>query len=318
MRPSLDQLCLRHAPRSGVWPTDLSTLQIARLDTTEERVHSLHRPSVCFLVQGRKEAHIGSSIFRYGAGEFLVSSVDLPTTGVVVEATSRKPYLCLVLAIEPSLVFELASSMRWPASTRTHRAIFVGPSDPEMTGAFVRLMACLESPMDIQMLAPGIIREITYRLLRGPYGETVRELGVVGSGTQRIAVVIEKIKREYTKPLRTEELARTAGMSPSSLHDHFRKVTTLSPLQFQKRLRLQEARRLLLTQQESVADVGFTVGYESASQFSREYARLFGAPPTRDITEILDAKAVGRRKQAASRDVEEQREPARPRQRALR
>jgi AraC-like DNA-binding protein len=285
---------LECAQSTGLWPTLIPALQIVRSDAIQRQLYALHRPSVCFVLQGRKEVCVGSVVFRYGANEFLFSSVDLPVTGAVIEATPRKPYICLVLAIDPSLVFELASVAPGGAigsAARARRAIFVGQRDDQVTDAFLRLLRCLATPTDARVLAPGVIREITYRLLLGPYGDAVRDLGIADGHTQRIARVIERIKRDYAKDLPTAELARLAGMSVSSFHQHFKKITTLSPLQFQKRLRLQEARRLLLARAASAADISFSVGYDSPSQFSREYARLFGAAPVTDIKRALSNSA---------------------------
>lgn len=285
MPPDLVTLATRYARRPGLHETPLPALQIIRADEPMPRLYTVHKPSLCFIVQGGKEVTVGDQVLRYMTNEFLYSSVELPATGEVIRASRAKPYLCLVLAIEPSVVFDLVSASesieRRPVTTG-HQAIFVGRDDA-MTEVFGRLLACLNSPVDVSVLAPSILREITYRLLRGPYGGAVRELGIADSQTQRIAAVIERLKRDFAKPLRTTELARIAGMSPSSFHAHFKKVTTLSPLQYQKQLRLYEARRLLLGDLTSAADAGFRVGYQSASQFSREYARHFGLPPISDI-----------------------------------
>jgi AraC-like DNA-binding protein len=282
----LIELGLHHAPAAGTSATAIPALQIVRVDRPHVPVHSLLRPALCFIAQGTKQVTVGAEILRYGSGEFLFTSVDLPVTGEVSEASARRPYLCLALEIDPGVVFELASAKaaRWPAApSAPRRAIFVGQGDELMTHAFLRLMLCLERPLDAEVLAPLVIREITFRLLLGPYGAAVRELVVVGSQTQRVAQAIDRLKRDYARPLRVEELARAAGMSPSSFHQHFKKVTALSPLQYQKQLRLQEARRLLLVDGGGAGDVGFRVGYESASQFSREYARFFGLPPASDV-----------------------------------
>jgi AraC-like DNA-binding protein len=279
------ELTLRHARLAGIHVTTVPALQIIRSDQVQPRIHSLHRPSLCYIVQGAKEVTVGGEVFRYAGSEFLFSSVELPMTGEVTEATAKKPYLCLVLEIEPSLVFDLVSALNIldrSESRVAKQAIFVGTSDEHMTDAFLRLLRCLQSQVDAQVLAPSVIREIAYRLLRGPYGAVVRQLGIADSQTRRIAHVIERLKRDYAKPLRAKELARIAGMSVSSFHQHFKKVTTLSPLQYQKQLRLQEARRLVLGNAASAAEVGFRVGYESPSQFSREYARCFGLPPITD------------------------------------
>jgi AraC-like DNA-binding protein len=280
------ELALRHGGHVGVSATAIPQLQLLREERPCARVRSVLRPSLCFLVQGAKEVTVGSEPLRYRSGEFLFTSVELPVTGEVIEATPAAPYLCLVLQIDPSVVFELASASagHLPAPTgSSKRAIFVGKSDELMTHAFLRLMLCLKNPLDAEVLAPIVIREITFRLLLGPYGDAVREQVIVGSQTQRVVKAIERLKRDYARSLRIEELAGVAGMSPSSFHQHFKKVTALSPLQYQKQLRLQEARRLLLSETDSARDVGFRVGYESASQFSREYARFFGLPPTIDL-----------------------------------
>ena len=287
MRTDLVALSVRAAVRPGISQTAISALQIVRADRVQPRVHAVQRPSLCFIVQGAKEVTVGRAVFRYRSQEFLFSSVDLPITGQVVEASPVRPYLCLVLEIDPRLVLELTAasastglSPEW--APRTEQAIFVGKRDEQLADAFQRLLQCSTSPLDAQILAPSVIREITYRLLQGPYGGAVRAAGMVGGQTQRVARAIERLKRDYAKALRVEQLARVAGMSVSSFHDHFKRVTTLSPLQYQKQLRLQEARRLLLAVGGSAAEVAFQVGYESPSQFSREYARLFGLPPASD------------------------------------
>lgn len=288
MSPELIELALRYA--GG--PTAIPGLSILRADVTRSRVPSVLRPSLCFLVQGAKEVTLGTSLYRYRATEFLFASIDLPVTGEVIEATPGKPYLCLALEIDPALVLELTTAGCKPTSpSEATSSIFVGKTDDFMTGAFLRLLRCLERPMDVRVLAPSIVREILYRFLSGPYGHALRDLGIANSQARRIARVIERIKRDYHRPLRMEDLAHVAGMSLSSFHAHFRKLTTLSPLQYQKQIRLQEARRLLLANGAGAADVAFEVGYESASQFSREYATLFGLPPMKDMKRSLTVRA---------------------------
>jgi AraC-like DNA-binding protein len=300
MPNDLVELALRHSVAGSAEKTAISGLCVVRADRAQERVHSVHRPSLCLLAQGAKEVTVGSTLFRYRSPQFLFSSVDVPVTGVVTEATPDEPYLCLMLEIEPSMVLELASAGCVPSMTSdSGRAIFVGKGDERMTAAFTRLLDCLSHPLDVDVLAPSVVREITYRLLRGPYGAAVRDLGTPGSQTRRIARAIEHLQRGFSQALRVEALARVAGMSVSSFHHHFKQVTRSSPLQFQKRLRLQEARRLLLSQAANAADVGFQVGYESPSQFSREYARLFGSPPIQDVTQALSG-APGKRKATAA------------------
>lgn len=283
---------LRHAPHAGTHTTAIGALQIVRADRPSPRIHSVLQSSLCYLAQGSKVVTLGSQIYRYGSDRHLFSSIDVPTTGEIVEASPRRPYLCVVIAIDPGVVFELVSAAEGVAPRPQRKArpgLFVADHDPELTDAVGRLLGCLDRPADTRVLAPGVLREITYRLLVGPQGDVVRALGVADSKTRRIARVVERLKRDYAQPLRTSELARLAGMSVSSLHAHFKKVTTLSPLQYQKQLRLQEARRLLLGNPSDAADIGFSVGYESASQFSREYARHFGAPPLTDARRALSA-----------------------------
>jgi AraC-like DNA-binding protein len=300
MPSDIVELALRYSVPNGTQRTAVPALAVVRADRAQERVHSVHRPSLCLIVQGAKEVTVGSTVFRYKSPQFLFSSVDLPVTGAVTEATPGRPYLCLMLEIEPSMVLELASVGCVPAAASNGAsAIFVGKSDARMTEAFARLLDCLSHPLDVEVLAPSVVREITYRLLRGPYGAAVRDLGTPGSQTERIAKAIEQLKHGFSEALRVDALARLAGMSVSSFHHHFKQVTRLSPLQFQKRLRLQEARRLLLSHAAGAADVGFKVGYESPSQFSREYARLFGLPPIQDVTQALTG-APGKRKATAA------------------
>lgn len=284
-------LATRLAPKPGTFQTNSPALQILRADATYSRVHSMHKPSLCFIVQGAKIVRVGDKTLRYGANEFLYSSVELPITGEVIEASARKPYMVLVLEIEPHVVFDLVSSAgsaerRKPGDSP--RAIFVG-KDEHMTDAFRRLLGCLRDPVDAQVLVPMVAREIVYRLLRGPYGAAVREVGIADSQTQRIVTIIERLKSDYASPLAMNDLARAAGMSLSSFHAHFKKVTTLTPLQYQKHLRLREARRLLLTSATTAADTAYRVGYESPSQFNREYARYFGLPPMSDVRKTARA-----------------------------
>lgn len=273
----------RHAPAGGFVSTALPELQIVRSARPSEPVHAVLRPSLCLLLQGAKEVTVAGRVYRYSAGEHLVSTVDLPTTGEVVQATPREPYLCVVIGIEPTLVYEILQSAPRAIGVSSQPGLFVGRTDGAMTDAVARLLRCLDSAGDRAVLAPGILREIVYRLLNGPFGAIVAELGMDGSRTQRIARAIAHLKNRFAEPLRVEELARLARMSSSTFHDHFRRITTLSPLQYQKMLRLQEARRLLVADGAGAADIGFRVGYQSPSQFSREYSRVFGHPPSVDL-----------------------------------
>ncbi|RYZ09912.1 MAG: AraC family transcriptional regulator [Myxococcales bacterium] len=287
--------CLRYAPSSGTGETSIPQLKIVRSDRPLPRVPAVHRPSLCFVAQGAKEVVLGTHVYRYGSEDFLFSSVDLPVTGEVLEASKSKPYLCLVLEIDAAVVFDLTTVLKLPAARAgsTPRALFVGKRDPDMTHAFDRLVRCLANPADAEVLAPSVMREITYRLLQGPYGSAVRELGIADSQTRRVARAIELLKQKFAEPLPTVKLARAAGMSVSSFHAHFKRVSSMSPLQYQKHLRLHEARRLLHAGRPNAAEIGYEVGYESASQFSREYARLFGSPPLQDVREREPKRRTG-------------------------
>lgn len=280
----LVEIALRHT-RSGTaaFPTRIPLLQINRSDTHSQRVHAVQRPSLCFMAQGAKQMTVAGKIYRYAASDYVLSTVDLPITGEVLEATARRPYLSYMLAIDPADVYEVLRHANLDPPSTPQRAVYVSRAAPLLTDAMLRLARCLDAPSDCSVLAPGIVREIVYRLLQGPFGSIVRDLGVVGSRTQRLSKAIEHLKNAFAEPLQVEELARLAGMSTSSFHEHFKKVTTLSPVQYQKQLRLQEARRLLLLEGSGAADVGFRVGYQSPSQFSREYARFFGRPPMHDV-----------------------------------
>ena len=280
----LVRLVARHAVWEGLEATRIPGLRIARSTTRAQRVQAVQEPALCYVVQGTKEMTVAGRVYRYRAGEHLVAAVDLPVTGEVVEASSRSPYLCLAVAIDPSVVYELLQTVHLPSEPAGRPAVFVGRTNPRMADVMLRLARCLDDPDDCAVLAPAAIREAIYLLLKGEFGPIVREIGVAGSRTQRIAKAIDHLKRSFTEPLRVEDLAKISGMSNSTFHAHFKKVTTLSPLQYQKQLRLHEARRLLAADGSSVAEIGFRVGYQSASQFSREYARMFGSPPTRDLS----------------------------------
>lgn len=290
----LAEIAERHVGPTLINPTRIPQLAIYKSETRSDPVPAVHRPSLCFVAQGAKEMTLGGKVFRYSAGEYLVSTVDLPTTGEIMEASARRPYLCFAMIVEPGLVYDVLrdanQSLEVERSTRP--AMFVGKNDPPVSDAVLRLARCLDDASDCAVLAPGIMREIIYRLLQGKFGAMVREVGIVGSRTQRIAKSIEQLKNSFAEQLSIEELAKLAGMSPSSFHEHFKKVTTLSPLQYQKQLRLHEARRLLIAEGTSAADVGFRVGYQSPSQFSREYARFFGRPPLADARELRGGAAI--------------------------
>ncbi len=246
----------------------------------------VYEPSLCLVAQGRKQAVLAGRTFVYDPARYLIVSVELPVVGHVTEATPDKPYLCLALHFDPVVLGDLA--MQVPASETPAPALGLTLCDagPPLLDAAVRLLRLLDDPDAAPVLAPLAEREILYRLLTGPYGATMRRL-VAGHGrTAQVNRAITWIKRHFAEPFSVERLASAVGMSASSLHAHFKAVTAMSPLQYQKQLRLQEARRLMLGTGADAASAAFSVGYESPSQFSREYRRLFGEPPARDIDRL--------------------------------
>jgi AraC-like DNA-binding protein len=230
-------------------------------------------------------------LLKYGAGQYLIVSVDLPLSGFVVEATPDKPYLGLKLNLDLMQLCDLVAQMN-PTSGRQKnsvRGLSVSNADVGTIECALRLVKLLDTPQHIPILAPMIIRELYYHLLIGEQGESVRQIATSGSSMQRIARAIKLIEAEFTQPMRIEDLARQVSMSTSSFHQHFKQVTSMSPLQYQKQLRLLEARRLMLAENTDAMSAAYQVGYESPSQFSREYSRMFGAPPIRDIQRLRTA-----------------------------
>ena len=223
---------------------------------------------------------------------YLVVSMSLPVCGQIIEATPERPYLCLKIEVDPLIVNELLVQLGPAARTSQNdgRALFVARTDAPLLDAMLRLVRLLDTPAEAAVLAPLVLREIHYRVLTGELGQRLRELCRVEGPSRRIAQVIERLKTHYAEPLRIEQLAATAHMSPSALHERFKAATAMTPLQFQKQLRLQEARRLMLIEGLDAAAAGYRVGYESPSQFSREYRRLFGAPPRREVDAVRGAR----------------------------
>jgi AraC-like DNA-binding protein len=269
----------------GMNETAIPAVAIMRASSTTQPLPALYEPCLCIVVQGRKRAVLEDESFTYDPLNYLVVPVTLPMFGQIVDATPEHPYLCLRIGIDPSVVGDLVLQMRSSATAvaPSARALFVARASEPMLDAVLRLVCLLDEPQDTQVLAPLVLREVYYRALVGELGHRLRELCYSGSQLQRIARAIDTIKTRFAEPLRVEDLAAVAHMSSSSLHHHFRAITSMSPLQFQKQLRLHEARRLMLAEGVDAAAAAYRVGYESASQFSREYRRLFGAPPRRAI-----------------------------------
>jgi AraC-like DNA-binding protein len=243
----------------------------------------LYRPVLCLVVQGAKEMALGDRVLRYGEGEALVVSLELPAAGRVVEASPERPYLAIALDLDTGLIAEVLAELQVkPAADRASSlGLFVATIDAPLAGAFERLLGLLDAPAAIPVLGRQTIREIYYWLLAGPNGPAIARLTSPEGRAQRIARALRLLRENYAATLRIADLARAAGMSPSGFHQHFKALTGMTPLQYQKHLRLIEARNLIAAEMESVSRVAYRVGYESPSQFSREYSRLFGAPPRR-------------------------------------
>jgi AraC-like DNA-binding protein len=274
--------------------TAISGLSLFRRTESTEPVTGMYEPSICLIAQGAKRVQLGADNYVYDANHYLITSVHLPTVVQVTEASPEKPYLGLQLTFDLREVSQLMadSHLPPPRTQQSSRGMATGEITLPLVAAFQRLLDLLGEEEDIPILAPTIQREIIYRLLVGDQGARLRQIAVSGSPSQQIARAIDWLKGNFTQQLRIDDLAEQARMSTSTLHHHFRSMTALSPLQYQKQLRLQEARRLMLADHVDAATASFQVGYESPSQFSREYNRLFGAPPLRDIN-LLREQAVG-------------------------
>ncbi len=277
----------------GVKATAIPALTLVRRDAPTSSSSYMHEPSLCLIAQGAKRVLLGDEVYVYDAQHFLLTSVDLPIVAQVTEATPEKPYLGLMLKLDPREIAQLMADSSLPPPRTQHegRGMAVDALSESMLCAVLRLLDLLEEPEHIPILAPLVQREILYRLLVGPQGARLRQIGAAGCRSHQIARAIDWLKANFTEPLRIEDLADRVRMSTSALHHHFRALTAMSPLQYQKWLRLHEARKLMLTEQLDAANAAFKVGYESPSQFSREYSRQFGAPPLRDIKTLRQAAA---------------------------
>lgn len=250
----------------------------------------LFEPMHCLVLQGAKQVMIGNRVLRYDSVSYFIASLELPASGCIVEASPERPYIALSLALDRENLAALLPDV--PARREVPAEGFaVSRVTPQLLDPWLRLLGLLDTPQDIPVLAPLFEREILYRLLQGPQGGALRQILSADSRLSRVQQAIAWIRTHYNQPLRIDALAKLAGMSPASFHRHFKAATAMSPLQYQKCLRLQQARRLLITNGDA-SRAGYAVGYESASQFSREYARLFGAPPARDMMRLRGNGAI--------------------------
>ncbi|MBE4005370.1 AraC family transcriptional regulator [Vibrio parahaemolyticus] len=286
----LAKLIDRWTGNANQYDTPISGLRFSRWTTPTPPTSYTHNPSICLIAQGRKRVLLGEESFIYDANHFLISSVDLPIIANIIEASEEQPYLGLLMELDLTEMSQLIadSELAFTQSKEAQKGIAVGELSESLLDAFVRLAELLDEGQNIKILAPIIKRETFYRLLMSEQGTRLHQIVTAGSHSHQIAKAIDWLKNNFVKPLSVGDLASYTGMSKSSFYTHFRSMTSMTPLQFQKKLRLSEARRLMLTENLDAMAATFKVGYESPSQFSREYSRLFGAPPSKDIKSLRE------------------------------
>lgn len=290
----LNNCIARWTEQGEMHTTAVPGLSLFRREAPTEPISGMYEPSVCLVAQGAKRVLLGDDTYVYDAHHYLITSVHLPTIVQIIEASPDKPYLGLRLKFDLREVSQLMvdSNLPQPRPQQSSRGMATGGVTLQLANAFVRLIDLLDDEKDIPILAPVIQREIIYRLLVGDQGERLRQIATAGSQSQQIARAIGWLRNNFSQPISMDDLAAQANMSTSTFHHHFRSLTALSPLQYQKQLRLQEARRLMLAERMDAANAAFQVGYESPSQFNREYSRMFGAPPLRDINKLRQIAAI--------------------------
>lgn len=278
----------RHAKADALIPTEIPELKLSSFASPTQNTSLVYEPCLCIVAQGAKEVVLSGDSYRMDPGQFLLVSVDLPVDARVLEATANNPYVGLQISFDPKVVGELLADGTAVSSTGPpERGLAVSDVEPKLLDAVTRLVNLLDEPQDIGPLAPYVLREITHRVLTSSQGLRLRQMALAGAPAYRIAQAIRWLKAHFADPLKIESLAEQVGLSTSSFHLHFKNVTAMTPLQYQKRMRLQEARNLMLGEKIDAAQAAFRVGYESPSQFSREYRRMFGAPPRQDIDAVL-------------------------------
>lgn len=291
MRAELAAMIDRITVTDGAHETPIPRFVLGRASHMQHPVHTMHEPALCVLAQGSKRVLLGDEVYVYDSSQYLVVSQNLPVSGQVIDASPEAPYLGLRLSFDVKDIAALALDLKLGETlpkAPSQRGIFTGELSTTLLEPLLRLAKLLDTPEDVSALAPLITREILYRLLRSDDGWRLAQMAVVDSHSQRIAQAISMLSQRFQEPLRVEDLADEVHMSVSSLHQHFKAVTAMSPLQFQKQLRLQESRRIMISEHVDAATAGHRVGYESQSQFNREYSRFFGLPPARDVKRLRE------------------------------
>ena len=293
-RAELVERILRAVPRDGRVDALDGLFYLRRESSPTEPLYAVAYPSVCFMAQGAKVLHLGDTDHRYDPFHYLLITAELPVSSEIVQASADEPYLSMVLRLDPELVGRVmieAGEDSGRGGTEP-MALDVSPLGEDLLDAALRLVRLIDTPEEARIVAPLVTREIVYRLLRGAQGARLRHVAALGGHSPRIAPAIRRLHADYDQPLPVEELAEEVGLSASRFHHHFKTVTGMTPLQFQKQLRLQEARRLILTDDLDAATAGYRVGYNSASHFSRDYKRLFGAPPIQDVERLRESASA--------------------------
>jgi AraC-like DNA-binding protein len=285
----LAHLIAAYAPHDGSFDLRIPGLHVARFSRINgECVHTLRSASLCIIAQGAKTVIVGRDVYKYDASRMIVFSLALPVAAQVTRASHSEPYLSLKLDLHPHKIAELIMQVfpRGVPPTQGRSAVYISPANTRIVGAAIRLMECLGQPRDADLLAPLALDEILIRLLCSPIGASIAQMGFTESGVYRVAEAISWLRENWSQPMRVEDLAGMVHMSVSSFHEHFKSATSMSPLQYQKALRLQEARRLMLSSMMDASTASQHVGYLSASQFSREYSRFFGSAPSKDVARL--------------------------------
>lgn len=278
----------KHVGEHSQLETPIPNLKLTKFEGPTQPTGYIHQTSLCMIAQGAKAVRFKNMTYDYNRSTFLITPLDLPVEAHITEASEEKPYLGLSLVLDQKVVSQLILECHYKLdqSTDQKRIVATGEVDLTLVNAVTRLIDLMDTPGDIPVIQPLIYKEILYRILNSSQGTTLFQMGIVGTRSHQISKAIEWLKRNFDKSFRIEELAEMSGMSSTTLHHHFKDLTDMSPLQYQKWLRLSEARRLMITEMLDASSASFRVGYESPSQFSREYSRLFGNPPSRDIKQL--------------------------------
>ena len=285
LREETVRLLLRHLPTAGDYPSPVAGMTLYRRDASEHVANCVYRPQVILIAQGWKSAIVAGQKVTYGTGQFLLTGVDMPAQARAVEVTPGKPFLSIMVSLDKGILDQLLMETENSQNVAVPSALGVAAADTRLWRVFHHLAELFDAPEDVPVMAPLYLKEMHYRLFTGPLGGQLRQLYLPGTPSRHIAEAISWLRENYATPLHIKELARRANLSESVLFRQFKKVTSLTPLQFQKQIRLQEAHRLMVAEHMDANTASLTVGYESPHQFNREYKRLFGQPPLRDVSQ---------------------------------